>query len=223
MTFSISLCVVVSCVLLQTSLFRSVSDSWLIFWLRFRLSGSIVRLSVVYCCIHLPSQNEFKIIFAIQARLGLRPMGRCLNASATWGLENRGCIGYPWQETEPTSKPLSKGHLSLYECAEEGWNRPHWCMGYKDPFTKQIKPITGQRKYFRHQLSIFVPAEDQPTTSTSQSKAVYKLDVSWVFCLLVSIGYIVSTMAPTVTAATSLGTPLSLPLLVFGGFFLKNT
>lgn len=163
MTFSISLCVVVSCVLLQTSLFRSVSDSWLIFWLRFRLSGSIVRVSVLYCCIHLPSQNEFKIIFGIQARLGLRPMGQCLNASATWGLENRGCIGYPWQETEPTSKPLSKDHLSLYECAEEGWNRPRWCMWYKDPFTKQIKLITGhvQRKYFRHQLSIFVPAEDQ--------------------------------------------------------------
>ena len=183
MTFSISLCVVVSCVLLQTSLFRSVSDSWLIFWLRFRLSGSIVRVSllftlltvyllftlltvyftvrVLYCCIHLPSQNEFKIIFGIQARLGLRPMGQCLNASATWGLENRGCIGYPWQETEPTSKPLSKDHLSLYECAEEGWNRPRLCMWYKDPFTKQIKLITGQRKYFRHQLSIFVPAEDQ--------------------------------------------------------------
>ncbi|XP_078378564.1 protein white-like isoform X2 [Oculina patagonica] len=39
----------------------------------------------------------------------------------------------------------------------------------------------------------------------------------------VSFGYIVSTIAPTITAATSLGPPLMLPLLIFGGFFLKNT
>lgn len=35
-------------------------------------------------------------------------------------------------------------------------------------------------------------------------------------------GYIVSTIAPTITAATSLGPPLMLPLLIFGGFFLKT-
>ncbi|KAJ7318627.1 ATPase [Desmophyllum pertusum] len=39
----------------------------------------------------------------------------------------------------------------------------------------------------------------------------------------VSFGYIISTIAPTITAATSLGPPLMLPLLIFGGFFLKNT
>lgn len=39
----------------------------------------------------------------------------------------------------------------------------------------------------------------------------------------VSFGYIVSTIAPTITAATSLGPPLMLPLLIFGGFFLKTT
>lgn len=38
----------------------------------------------------------------------------------------------------------------------------------------------------------------------------------------VSFGYIVSTIAPTITAATSLGPPLMLPLLIFGGFFLKT-
>ncbi|RMX58452.1 hypothetical protein pdam_00022053 [Pocillopora damicornis] len=37
------------------------------------------------------------------------------------------------------------------------------------------------------------------------------------------IGYIISTIAPTITAATSLGPPLMLPLLIFGGFFLKST
>ncbi|KAK2570404.1 Protein white [Acropora cervicornis] len=37
------------------------------------------------------------------------------------------------------------------------------------------------------------------------------------------IGYVISTLAPTVTAATSLGPPLMLPLLIFGGFFLKTT
>ena len=36
-------------------------------------------------------------------------------------------------------------------------------------------------------------------------------------------GYIISTIAPTITAATSLGPPLMLPLLIFGGFFLKST
>lgn len=39
----------------------------------------------------------------------------------------------------------------------------------------------------------------------------------------VSYGYVISTLAPTVTAATSLGPPLMLPLLIFGGFFLKTT
>ncbi|XP_078378566.1 protein white-like isoform X2 [Oculina patagonica] len=39
----------------------------------------------------------------------------------------------------------------------------------------------------------------------------------------VSFGYIISTIAPTIPAATSLGPPLMLPLLIFGGFFLKNT
>lgn len=39
----------------------------------------------------------------------------------------------------------------------------------------------------------------------------------------VSFGYIISTIAPTITAATSLGPPLMLPLLIFGGFFLKST
>ncbi|CAH3142936.1 unnamed protein product [Porites evermanni] len=48
-----------------------------------------------------------------------------------------------------------------------------------------------------------------------------------IMCLVtnvaVSFGYIISTIAPTITAATSLGPPLMLPLLIFGGFFLKNT
>jgi len=47
--------------------------------------------------------------------------------------------------------------------------------------------------------------------------------MSLVTNVAVSFGYIVSTIAPTITAATSLGPPLMLPLLIFGGFFLKNT
>ncbi|XP_032239519.2 protein white isoform X2 [Nematostella vectensis] len=39
----------------------------------------------------------------------------------------------------------------------------------------------------------------------------------------VSYGYIISSMVSTVEGASALGPPLMLPLLLFGGFFLKNT
>ncbi|KAL9966625.1 hypothetical protein ACROYT_G024728 [Oculina patagonica] len=39
----------------------------------------------------------------------------------------------------------------------------------------------------------------------------------------VSYGYIVSTMSPTVAAASAISAPLILPLLLLGGFYVKNT
>ena len=36
-------------------------------------------------------------------------------------------------------------------------------------------------------------------------------------------GYIVSTVAPSVPAASAISAPLILPLLLLGGFYVKNT
>ncbi|XP_020900669.1 protein white isoform X3 [Exaiptasia diaphana] len=52
----------------------------------------------------------------------------------------------------------------------------------------------------------------------------------YAFCILtlltnvaLSYGYIISGLAPTVEGASSLGAPLMLPLMLFGGFFLKDS
>lgn len=41
-----------------------------------------------------------------------------------------------------------------------------------------------------------------------------------IFCVL---GYMISTLSPTVATASSISAPLLLPLLLLGGFYVKNT
>ena len=114
-------------------------------------------MSVLYCCIHLPSQNEFKIIFGIQARLGLRPMHprrEVWRIAGALGIHGKRLSLHPSHCPKTTFRSTSVRR-------RVGTDRAGACDTIKDPFTKQIKPITGQMKYFRHQLSIFVQAEDQ--------------------------------------------------------------
>lgn len=44
---------------------------------------------------------------------------------------------------------------------------------------------------------------------------------AWIFCWIWITGYLVSCASPSVTVALSIGPPLIIPFLLFGGFFLN--